>query len=72
MSRKKHKKQVRSLTRAEKKKIIGKKVAKIFNERVDAEIRNPKPKIDKGFKKFKPRGQGRVKPPTGEKASDYD
>jgi hypothetical protein len=72
MSRKKHKKQARSLTRAEKKKIIGKKVAKIFNDRVDAEIRNPKTPIDKGFKKFKPRGPGRLKPPTGEKTSDYD
>ena len=72
MSRKKHKKQVRSLTRAEKKKIIGKKVAKIFNDRVDAEIRNPKPKIDEGFKKFKPRGPGRLKPPTGQKTSDFD
>ena len=72
MSRKKYKKQVRSLTRAEKKKIIGKKVAKIFNERVDAEIRNPKPEIDEGFKEFEPRRPGWVKPATGEKTSDYD
>ena len=63
---------MRSLTRAEKKKIIGKKVAKIFNDRVDAEIRNPKPKLDEGFKKFEPRRPGWVKPATGEKASDFD
>ena len=63
---------MRILTRAEKKKIIGKKVAKIFNDQVDAKIRNPKPKIDEGFKEFKPRGPGRLKPPTGEKTSDYD
>lgn len=72
MSRKKHKKQVRSLTHAEMQKKIGKKVVTEFNDRVEAKIRKPKPQIDEGFKKFKPRGQGRLKPPTGEKASDFD
>jgi hypothetical protein len=72
MSRKKHKKQVRSLTRAEIQKKIRKKVVTDFNDRVEAKIRNPKTPIDKGFKKFKPRGPGRLKPPTGQKTSDYD
>lgn len=72
MSRKKHKKQVRSLTRAEIQKKIRKKVVTDFNDRVEVKIRNPKSQIDEGFKKFEPRRPGWVKPATGEKASDFD
>jgi len=71
MSTKKRKKKVPILSRAEKLKRLGIKIASLTNRRVDAQTRKPTPKIDLAFIPFQPRGPSRVVPGTGSNLSKY-
>ena len=71
MSTKKRKKKAPILSRAEKLKRLGIKIASLKNRLVDAQTRKPPPKIDPAFIPFKPRGPSRVKPGTGGNRSPY-
>ena len=71
MSTKKRKKKASILSRAEKLKRLGIKIASLKNRLVDAQTRKPTPKIDPAFIPFKPGGRKRVKPGTGSNRSPY-